>query len=73
MAGGLRVTCTDGTVHEARVAGQRGSMHQPLSRDELEDKFRRLAEGRADADAIIRFVRSLHGAGGLDDLQEALA
>ncbi len=73
MAGGLRVTCTDGTVHEVRVAGQRGSMHQPLSPDELEDKFRRLAEGRTDADAIIRFVRSLHGADGLDDLQEALA
>ena len=73
MAGGLRVTCTDGSVHEARVAGQRGSMHQPLPPAELEHKFRLLADGRADTDAVISTVRGLAAADGLDDLQEALA
>lgn len=71
MAGGLRVTCRDGTEHEVRVAGQRGSMHQPLTAAELEHKFRGLVGDLVDADAAIEAVRALDGADGVDDLLAA--
>ena len=48
-------------------------MHQPLPPADLEHKFRLLADGRADTDAVISTVRGLAAADGLDDLQEALA
>ena len=73
MAGGLRVTCSDGSVHEVRVAGQRGSMHQPLTPEESASKFRLLVTGRADADAVIGAVGGLDSADGLDDLLASLA
>jgi 2-methylcitrate dehydratase PrpD len=73
MAGGLRVTCSDGSVHEVRVAGQRGSMHQPLTPEESASKFRLLVAGRADADAVIGAVDGLDRADGLDDLLASLA
>ena len=72
MAGGLRVVCRDGTEHEARVAGQRGSLHQPLTADEIESKFGRLATGRTDPDRVVEAVRRLGDAPDLDSLWAAL-
>ena len=54
----VRVTLTDGGLLERTVHGQKGSMYDPLSDDEIERKFRTLAEGRL-APAIPEIVRSL--------------
>jgi 2-methylcitrate dehydratase PrpD len=42
--GHIRMTLKDGTVHEERQPHIRGGAHEPLSRDEIEDKFRRNVE-----------------------------
>ncbi len=49
---------TDGRVLERTVHGQKGSMHDPLSDDEIEGKFQTLAAGRLDP-AVPEVVRSL--------------
>jgi 2-methylcitrate dehydratase PrpD len=52
----------DGTARRSGVCGARGDPSDPLSADELRDKFRRLAEpviGAARADAIERVAASL--------------
>ena len=54
----VRITLTDGRVLQRTVHGQRGSMHDPLSDEEIERKFRMLAQGRLDA-AIPEVVRTL--------------
>ena len=52
------ITLTDGRVLERTVHGQRGSMHDPLTADEIERKFHTLAGDRLDP-AIPEAVRSL--------------
>jgi 2-methylcitrate dehydratase PrpD len=53
--GHIRMTLKDGTVVEERQPHIRGGAHEPLTREEIEDKFRRNAEfggwkkGRCDA------------------------
>jgi 2-methylcitrate dehydratase PrpD len=42
--GHIRMTLKDGTVVEERQPHIRGGAHEPLSRDEIEDKFRRNCE-----------------------------
>jgi len=42
MAGGVTITLTDGTELTRWIAGQKGSMHDPLTSDEIESKFRHL-------------------------------
>ena len=54
----VAITMTDGRVLERTVHGQRGSMHDPLTDDEIERKFRTLAGGRLDP-GIPEAVRSL--------------
>ncbi len=54
----VQITLTEGEVLERTVHGQKGSMHDPLSDDEIECKFRVLVEGRLDP-AIPEAVRSL--------------
>ena len=54
----VQITLTDGRVLERTVHGQKGSMHDPLSDDEIERKFLVLAEGRLDP-RIPEVVRSL--------------
>ena len=52
----------DGTKYEARVDFVKGSPENPLSREELEDKFRNLATfvlSHERAEAIIKAVRDL--------------
>ena len=73
MAGGLRVVCTNGTEHHVRVCGQRGSMHQPLTSEELEAKFRLLVGNRIDADVMIATARDLRHAPDLTSFWTALA
>jgi 2-methylcitrate dehydratase PrpD len=60
MGGGVRIELADGRVLERHVHGQWGSMHDPLSRDELDRKFRLLTSGRLPEGAIdaIRQVAS---------------
>ena len=54
----VQITLTGGEVLERTVHGQKGSMHDPLTGDEIERKFRVLTEGRLDP-AIPEAVRSL--------------
>jgi hypothetical protein len=52
----------DGRVHEATIEAARGSMHRPLTQDEVEDKVRMLASevvGAERAEAIIATVAAL--------------
>ncbi len=52
LGGRLRVRTDDSIVHERTVVGQRGSMHQRLSDEELERKLRRVAADRIDVAAL---------------------
>ncbi len=54
----VEIKLADGRVLERTVHGQKGSMHDPLSDDEIERKFRVLTDGRLDP-AIAEAVRSL--------------
>lgn len=54
----VEITLTGGDVLERTVHGQKGSMHDPLSDEEIDRKFRILAEGRLDP-ALPETVRSL--------------
>ena len=56
----VEVTRTDGTVLERTVHGQKGSMHAPLTDDEIDQKFGMIADGRLDP-GIPELVRSLPG------------
>ncbi|WP_419911451.1 MmgE/PrpD family protein [Candidatus Poriferisodalis sp.] len=60
MGGSVRITLRDGRVLERSVCGQKGSMHDPLSADEIEAKFAMLAGSHAD---VLRdWVRALPAA-----------
>ena len=54
----VAITRADGRVLERTVHGQKGSMHDPLSDDEIERKFRMLTAGRLGP-GIPEAVRSL--------------
>ena len=54
----VEIKLADGRVLERTVHGQKGSMHDPLSDDEIERKFRGLTEGRLDP-GVPEVVRSL--------------
>ena len=56
----VEINLTDGRVLERTVHGQRGSMHDPLTDDEIEKKFGMLTDGRLDP-GIGELVRSLPG------------
>jgi 2-methylcitrate dehydratase PrpD len=55
MGGRLRITLHDGRTVDRTVHGQKGSMHSPLTRAEIDAKFRSLTHF-ADA-AVLRTVR----------------
>ncbi len=52
LGGRLRVRTDDGAVRERTIVGQRGSMHRPLTDDELQRKLRRVAGDRIDIAAL---------------------
>lgn len=54
----VEITFAGGRILERTVHGQKGSMHDPLSDDEIERKFHTLAGGRLDP-GIPEVVRSL--------------
>ena len=56
----VEINLTDGRVLERTVHGQRGSVHDPLSDEEIEKKFGMLTDGRLDP-GIPELVRSLPG------------
>lgn len=61
--GHIRMTLKDGRVVEERQGHIRGGAHEPLSRDEIEDKFRRNVEfggwSRAKADVFLKSAPKL--------------
>jgi 2-methylcitrate dehydratase PrpD len=66
------LTFADGTQREAMVTGSKGDPDQPMSSDELEAKFHRLADpaiGASSASAVWQKVGILES---LDDLHEIL-
>ncbi len=67
----VQITLTGGTVLERTVHGQKGSIYDPLSDEEVERKFRRFAAGRLD-DGIPALIRSLPDAGSLSGLTQSL-
>jgi 2-methylcitrate dehydratase PrpD len=60
FTGHVRMTLKDGSVVEERQPHIRGGAHEPLTRDEIEDKFRRNAEfggwSKAQADAFLASI-----------------
>jgi 2-methylcitrate dehydratase PrpD len=60
--GHIRMTLKDGRIVEERQPHIRGGAHEPLSRDEIEEKFRRNAEfggwSRQRADAFLKTAPS---------------
>jgi 2-methylcitrate dehydratase PrpD len=57
FTGHVRVRMKDGTVHEERQAHFRGGAHEPLSREDLEEKFRlNCAYGGWHAERAARFL-----------------
>ena len=65
MGGAVRITLTDGRVLERAVHGQKGSMHAPFGRADIEAKARTLLGD--DADVLIGWARALR-AGSLPPL-----
>jgi 2-methylcitrate dehydratase PrpD len=65
FTGHVRVRLKDGTVHEERQAHFRGGAHEPLSRADLEEKFRlNCAYGgwpKATAEAFLRWAKQPSG------------
>ena len=60
MGGSVRITLRDGRLLERSVSGQKGSMHDPLTGDEIEAKFATLAGSHAE---VLRdWVRALPAA-----------
>lgn len=72
--GHVRVTLRDGRVHELRQPHFRGGVHEPLSRDELIEKFRaNVAYGGLDAargEALLALFLGIEDAPDLSGLAE---
>lgn len=60
----------DGRRVSATVKAPRGDPENPLSRAELDDKFRRLSDGILEGDAIEEAIATVHGLEHVDDLGE---
>jgi len=69
----MTVRLADGRVLEERVAAARGTAENPLTREELEAKFRRLAEVVLPAERVARLTAALRELGGLRDVAELAA
>jgi 2-methylcitrate dehydratase PrpD len=69
----MSVRLADGRVLEERVSAARGTADNPLTRDELEAKFRRLAEVVLPAERVTALVAALRGLVDLPDMAELAA
>jgi 2-methylcitrate dehydratase PrpD len=75
FVGDVEVTLTDGRVIRERQDRPRGGPDAPLTREELEEKFRgnaTLAVSSEQAERLVRGVRELAVAGGVADITAAL-
>ncbi|MCY3849992.1 MAG: MmgE/PrpD family protein [Acidimicrobiaceae bacterium] len=59
MGGRVRIFLSDGKVLERTVHGQRGSMHDPLSQDEIDAKFQSLLPASAPVELVSRLRSNL--------------
>ncbi|MXW60745.1 MAG: MmgE/PrpD family protein [Acidimicrobiaceae bacterium] len=59
MGGRVRIFLSDGKVLERSVHGQKGSMHDPLSQEQLDAKFQSLVPASAPIDLVSTLRRSL--------------
>lgn len=60
IGGRVCIELSDGRMLERTVHGQKGSMHAPLTPDELDHKFHMLVTGRvSDAEALAASIRGL--------------
>ena len=69
----MTVRLADGRVLEERVAAARGTAENPLTREELEAKFRRLAEVVLPAERVARLTAALRTLPDLPDVAELAA
>jgi len=69
----MLIRLTDGRVLEEQINAARGTPGNPLSRDDLEGKFRRLAEVALPADRVERLVVALRGLPDVQDVAELAA
>jgi 2-methylcitrate dehydratase PrpD len=66
----MTVRLTDGRVLEHHVSAARGTAENPPSRDDVDEKFRRLAQVVLPADRVTRLVTALRGLADLRDVGE---
>ncbi len=66
----VTVRLTDGRVLEERVKAARGTAENPQTREELEEKFRRLAAGVLPPERVRRLLETLRGLEAVEDLGE---
>jgi len=69
----MTIRFADGRSLEERVSAARGTPANPLTRDEVEAKFRRLAEVALPAERVTRLVAALRGMAELSDMSELAA
>ncbi|MGH7413158.1 MAG: MmgE/PrpD family protein, partial [Candidatus Rokuibacteriota bacterium] len=64
----MAVRLVDGRVLEAGVSAARGTPENPATREEVEEKFRRLAEVVLPAERVARLIATLRGLRDLPDV-----
>ena len=69
----MSLRLADGRVIEEHVAAARGTADNPLTREEIEAKFRRLAAVVLPADRVTRLTATLRGLGDLADIADLAA
>jgi 2-methylcitrate dehydratase PrpD len=69
----MTVRLTDGRVLEERIAAARGTPDNPPTREEVEEKFRRLAGVVLSAERVARLVTVLRGLTELSEVSELAA
>jgi 2-methylcitrate dehydratase PrpD len=69
----MSVRLVDGRTLEERVTAARGTAENPLTRDEVEEKFHRLAEVVLPARRVARLAAVLRDLAGLRDVAEVAA
>jgi 2-methylcitrate dehydratase PrpD len=69
----MTIRFADGRSLEERVSAARGTPANPLTRDEIEAKFRRLAEVVLPAERVMRLATALRGLADLPHMSELAA
>jgi 2-methylcitrate dehydratase PrpD len=69
----MTIRFADGRTVEESVSAARGTPSNPLTRDEIEAKFRRLAEVVLPAERVMRLATALRGLADLPDMSELAA